>query len=159
YELHIKGKNSILLKEREMMAHLPSRTKKHNLHSDEGTGMYLSILNCKNMKKNQLNCFLLKKKWIRTLLIMKLAVIILMLGFVQAHSAVYSQEKMSLSLHQVTLKKALRAIQKNTHYQLIYSDDILPVDKKVTISVKDIPPSRVLHKVLSGTGLEFKVLD
>lgn len=112
------------------------------------------------MKKKQLNpCFPLKNKWIRALLIMKLIVLFLTLGFLQAHSAAFSQEKISLSVKQASIKKTLRTIQRNSHYQLIYSDDILPEKKKVNISVKNEDLFKVIQQVLAGTDLTYKKLD
>lgn len=112
------------------------------------------------MKKRKTDpLFTLKNKWVRGLIIMKLAFLLLTLGFLQAHSAAHSQEKISLTIKKASVKRALRTIQKNSHYQLIYSDDILPEDRRVNITVKDKPLSVVLRQVLQGTGLSFKKMN
>jgi TonB-linked SusC/RagA family outer membrane protein len=90
---------------------------------------------------------------------MKLTCLLLICGFLQARSAAYSQEKITLSVEGVSVKDALRAIQQQTTYQLIYSDDILPQKNKVSISVKDEGIATVMSHALAGTHLTYKVLE
>ena len=98
----------------------------------------------------------LEKRWVKQLLMMKLLVLLLTLGCLQAYSAAWSQERITLHLRGASVKKALRAIQQNSHHQLIYSDDLLPHDRKINLSAKQEALSVVLQKVLQGTGLSFK---
>ncbi|GAA4311819.1 TonB-dependent receptor [Compostibacter hankyongensis] len=90
---------------------------------------------------------------------MKLTVLFLTLGFMQVTAAGYSQERISISLENVAIKVVLRTIQHNSHYRLIYNDDILPGDKKVSLSLKNAALEDVMRQTLSGTDLTYRLLD
>lgn len=91
--------------------------------------------------------------------IMKFAFLILLIGSLQAHSNAFSQEKFDLALKDVKMKKALSAIERISNYRFIYTDDILPKDLKVNISVKKASLQQLLDELFLNTSLKYKVLQ
>src|SRR5687768_9936605 len=112
------------------------------------------------MKKRQVyKLFVPRKKLLRFLLIMKLTVLFLTVACLQVSATGFSQDKISLSLKNVQIKKALISIKKISEYRFIYNDDILPKDKKVSIEVKDATIQEVLNLIFLSTTLTYKVLE
>jgi outer membrane receptor protein involved in Fe transport len=64
---------------------------------------------------------------------------------------------MSLDLHEVTLKDALRAIANGGGVKLLYNDGDIPSRKLVSITVASMPVMQILGLVLHGTGLAARV--
>ena len=112
------------------------------------------------MKKRQVyKLFVPRKKLLRFLLIMKLTVLFLTVACLQVYATGFSQDKISLTLKNVEIKKALVSIKKNSQYRFIYNDDILPKNKKVSIEVKDATIQEVLNLIFLSTTLTYQVLE
>jgi TonB-linked SusC/RagA family outer membrane protein len=90
---------------------------------------------------------------------MKLTALILTIGCVHAFAAGFSQGKISLNLKNAPLKNVINSIQHNSDYRFIYSDDILPKDKKVTANFYNADLNEVLNFVFQSTLLTYKVLE
>lgn len=72
----------------------------------------------------------------------------------------YSQNvKVDLDLHNAKFKKAFTILEQKGNIRLLYSEENLPLDKFITLSVKDTPVLDVLRMVLNDTNLQFKLLD
>uniref|UniRef100_A0AB33IRM6 TonB-dependent receptor n=1 Tax=Prevotella sp. GTC17254 TaxID=3236794 RepID=A0AB33IRM6_9BACT len=69
---------------------------------------------------------------------------------------VAQQQKVSLKLHQVSLKKALSEIEKRTQYKFSYRDVTLDGCAPVTFQKKDVSVAAVLAEILGERGLEYK---
>jgi TonB-linked SusC/RagA family outer membrane protein len=92
--------------------------------------------------------------------IMKLTTALLIIGCLHVSAKGLSQEeKVTLSLRNASIPQLFKSIEKVTDYRFAYSNDILPRDFLVTISVKETPVSSVLKTALSQTGLKFNVID
>lgn len=64
-------------------------------------------------------------------------------------------EKVSLSVKNVTLKELLTEIEEMTEVRFSYIDNALDKQKDVTVQVKDTPVEVLLEKVLASRGLGF----
>lgn len=97
----------------------------------------------------------------KALLCMKLSFILVLAACLQVSAKVYSQNDVSLSLHlnNVKLSKAFSIIERKTQCRFLYSDDIVPVNKRIKIATDDTPLPKVLYALLKETDLHFKVLD
>lgn len=63
-----------------------------------------------------------------------------------------------LSLKDVTLKEALREIERQTDYNFIINDSRLRyIDKNVTIDIKEESIERVLDIILDGTNITYRI--
>ena len=112
------------------------------------------------MKKLQaLKLFMQRKVFLKFLCIMKLTALILTLGCVHVFASGFSQEKITLSLKDVSIKKVITSIQRNSNYRFIYNDDILPGDKKITANFTNANLTDVLNIAFESTGLTYKFLE
>jgi TonB-linked SusC/RagA family outer membrane protein len=92
--------------------------------------------------------------------IMKLTTALLIIGCLQVSAKGLSQEeKVTLTLKNASIPQLFKSIEKVTDYRFAYSNDILPREFLVTISVKETPVSSVLKTALSETGLKFDLID
>lgn len=66
------------------------------------------------------------------------------------------QQKVSLKLNQVSLKKTLSEIEKRTQYKFSYRDVTLDGCELVTIQKKDVTVAALLSEILGARGLEYK---
>jgi TonB-linked SusC/RagA family outer membrane protein len=92
--------------------------------------------------------------------IMKLTTALLIIGCLHVSAKGLSQEeKVTISLKNASIPQLFKSIEKVTEYRFAYSNDILPADFLVTISVKETPVSSVLKTALYETGLKFNLID
>ncbi|MBE9600216.1 TonB-dependent receptor [Pedobacter sp. MC2016-24] len=72
----------------------------------------------------------------------------------------YGQDvKVSLTLNGSSLKEAIGALEQKAQTRFMYSEDVLPKNKQVTLSVQNEELLNVLGKVLQNTGLTYKVTN
>ena len=95
---------------------------------------------------------------LKLLLIMKFVLLFLVMGTLQAHSKVFSQQKVSLTMKDAKMKKVLSAIEHVSPYRFIYADNILPKDLRINLSAREEPLTDLLDRVFSGTRLTYKIL-
>jgi hypothetical protein len=56
----------------------------------------------------------------------------------------------------VTVEQALRQLRLSAGVSLLYSPDLLPVDKRVSCACERVTVREALEKILAGTGLTFR---
>src|ERR1700712_612251 len=83
----------------------------------------------------------------------KLTVMLLMLLCLQVSARTYSQNKITLNMHSVALKKALAEIEKKSSYHFLYNKEIVSNKPRVTIEVTDADISSVLTLVFANTNI------
>jgi len=114
------------------------------------------------MKKRELyNKVLLPEFSNKKLLLMLNWTITLTFFFVLKVSASsYSQNlKVDLDFQNVKFKRALSIIEQKGNIRLLYSEQNLPTDRSITLSVKDTPVMDALGMILKDTKLGFRVLE
>ncbi|HTJ50029.1 MAG TPA: TonB-dependent receptor [Cyclobacteriaceae bacterium] len=88
-------------------------------------------------------------------------VIILLLncssGFLHAFSLKDQHLQIELSLHETTLKKALKEIERQTDYHFVMNDNRLKDVKKISIEIKSEKIEEVLDQLLQGTNVTYKI--
>ena len=114
------------------------------------------------MKKRELyNKVLLPDFSTKTLLLMlnwTITLTFLLVLEVSANS--YSQNvKVNLDFQNVKFKRALTILEQKGNIRLLYSEENLPADKFITLSVKDTPVMDVLGMILKDTELKFRELE
>src|SRR5215204_970756 len=76
---------------------------------------------------------------------------------VSAHG--FSQgAKVTVDIQGVTLKKAFSILEQKGKIRILYSEESLPLEKEVSLEVKDIPVLQALQLLLKGTYLEYQEL-
>lgn len=111
------------------------------------------------MKKNETvsvseNC-LLYLKIVRT---MKLTIALLLIACLQVSAKGWSQERITLKMTEVEIKKVLIAIEKNSDYRFLFTDDAIKGKPRVSLDVVKASLNEVLDKILANTGVGYKVL-
>lgn len=92
-------------------------------------------------------------------LVMFKCILILVLALsTQAFSKGFGQEKMDISLKNVSLKKAFKQIEKVSDYRFLYNDDLLkPDNQNNTLEMKNASVNEVLQSLLNNTGLRYEI--
>ncbi|SEO58517.1 TonB-dependent receptor [Mucilaginibacter sp. OK283] len=72
----------------------------------------------------------------------------------------YSQNvKVSLNLKDASLRKAINTLEQKGKTRFLYSEQLLPQDKQVTLDVNNVPLLDVLNRILENTGLDYQTTD
>lgn len=92
---------------------------------------------------------------------MKLTFVLVFAACLQISAKGYSQNDVKLSLHlnDVKLKKAFSSIERKTSYRFLYSDDLMPSEKRISVEMSDAPLSLILDKLLKETDLHYRILN
>lgn len=113
------------------------------------------------MKKNSFNgsiYFIKKPK--KLLLTMKLTVLLSLICLLPSIASVYSQEeKISLDIDNKAIKEVLREIEMVSEYRFFFSDDLLPLDERVNLKVKNEKVHRVLDNLLTNKALSYQLAN
>ncbi len=96
---------------------------------------------------------------VKLFLFMKLSCLLILATTLQISAKTFSQEKLTVRLNNVELSKALKEVERKSTYRFVFSNMIIPQQKKVTIDVKETPLNLVLDKLLLNTGLSFHMLE
>ncbi|HET7115219.1 MAG TPA: TonB-dependent receptor, partial [Hanamia sp.] len=89
---------------------------------------------------------------------MKLVFILVFICSLQVSAKVYSQERFTLNMSNVSVDKVLNKIQKESDYRFFYNYGYLKHLDKVSIIVKNETLSYILDKLLDNT-LSFRILE
>jgi hypothetical protein len=113
------------------------------------------------MKKNkpirEYLCHSLKK----TLLIMRIAVILLLVGFLQtrANDAYSQKTKLSIDFSDTKLVDVLDQIENKSEFFFLYNEKLIDTNRKVSIKAKDQGIEDVLNSLLKDTDVSYSIID
>src|SRR5688572_11197545 len=86
----------------------------------------------------------------KCLLMLKMVVLLICFFSIQSMANNgFGQDKITLNLENVPLKKVFKAIEKQTSFRFVYSDDAVPVNQKISISVEAEMVNEVMKKLLN----------
>lgn len=113
------------------------------------------------MKKNISDALRVRNKRILKFLIMSKCILLLVIiSSLQSFSKGYSQDKISIKLHNVSLTTALKEIGKKSDYRFLYSDAVInSFNDKVSLEATDASINQVVSQVLANSDLSFKVVN
>ncbi|MGN7783727.1 SusC/RagA family TonB-linked outer membrane protein [Niabella sp. 22666] len=112
------------------------------------------------MKKNVLKGFLFPSgALLKTLLVMKLAIAIVLFTAFQVQAGNASGQGISLNLKNTDVKTVLTAIEKSTRYRFIYNYDLSGLKAQLDFKAKEASLTEVLNKLLEGNNLAYKKLN
>ncbi|WP_159518157.1 TonB-dependent receptor [Sunxiuqinia indica] len=114
------------------------------------------------MEKNvNVRGFLQKIVRLRVFIIMKLTVFFICFSVLSSiASGTYSQSsKISLDLNQTSIKYALKEIENTTNYYFLYNNDLVDVDKTVSVKISNKSIEEVLDKLFQGEDVKYMVMD
>ena len=103
------------------------------------------------------------KKWSKrlqkTLLIMKLSIIILLFTVFQVSASTTSGQNISLSMNNADIKNVLKTIERDGNFRFLFNSDLKDIKKKVNVSVVNQTIAEVLNSLFSETNLTYKLLN
>lgn len=99
-------------------------------------------------------------QFLKVLLMFKFICILVLVSSLQAFSKGYGQTKINVNFQNVSLKKALKEIEKKSDYRFLYNDDmLLKNDMPASLNTKDASLDEVMHAVLSNTNLSYSLSE
>jgi len=113
------------------------------------------------MKKNEPLRELFYHSLKKTLLIMRIAIILLLVGFLQtrANNAYSQKTKLSMDISNTELVNVLDRIENQTEFFFLYNEKLIDANRKVSINVKDQGIEDVLKSLFSGTNVGYSIID
>src|SRR5258708_8113503 len=95
---------------------------------------------------------------LKSIIIMKLTVILILFFNLNACADAYSQTTVTLNLKAADFKKIISSIEKQSVYHFMYSDQKIPDLKKMDINVQNEEVSRLLDQLMANTGYKYNLL-
>jgi TonB-dependent receptor len=96
----------------------------------------------------------------KMLLIMKLVFALIFSSFVAVSANTYSQvTKLSLDFENATVKEVFEAIEKQSEYIFFYQDQLVDLNKEITIDIKNKKINNVLNELFEGTDYIYRIND
>jgi len=113
------------------------------------------------MKKNKPFGELFYRSLKKTLLIMRIAVILMILGILQARANdAYSQKtRLSLNFSETGLVKILDKIEDESEFFFLYNEKLLDTERKVNVTANDQLISVILDNLFAGTDVKYTIID
>jgi TonB-linked SusC/RagA family outer membrane protein len=99
------------------------------------------------------------KYWLlKSILIMKLTLILLLFFNLHVVADVYSQTTVTLNLKSADFKKIISSIEKQSIYHFVYSERKIPVIRKMDINVQNEEVSKLLDELMANSGFKYSEL-
>ena len=95
----------------------------------------------------------------RFLLKMKLTGFILLIVCLQVSASGFAQQKISINVTQMSIKNLLKAIEKQTEYRFVYSNNAVATDKKVSVKLQEVSLDEAMKSVLKETNLTYSLKE
>jgi TonB-linked SusC/RagA family outer membrane protein len=96
--------------------------------------------------------------WGKTLLIMKLTLILTVFSVFQSFAGIKGQS-VSIDIKDMEIRKVLNRIERQGTFRFLFNSRLDEMKKKVDISTSNENIETVLGRLFNGTGLSFKKLD
>jgi len=114
-----------------------------------------------NFLKTMHRCQKIKKTMHKTLIIMKISFIFLVLAGLQVHASVYSQSHNSISINAegITIREAMKQIEKNTDYRFFCSDDLVFLDRTTNLDIINLSIDEVLQQLFKSSDLGYRIFE
>jgi len=92
---------------------------------------------------------------------MRIAIVLLLVGFLQTHANdAYAQKtRLSVSFTNTQLAKVLDQIENESEFFFLYNEKLIDANRKVTIDAKDELIDEVLKALFAGTDVEYTITD
>ena len=113
------------------------------------------------MKNNEPLRGLLYHHLKKTLLIMRIAIILLLVGFFQtrANDAYSQKTRLSINVSNTELGTVLDKIENQSEFYFLYNEKLIDANRKVSIDAKDEKVEDVLNTLFEGTDIKYLILD
>ena len=98
------------------------------------------------------------RRW-KMCMIMKLTWSLCVFFVLSSHAETFSQQKVSMKLGETTIKEALGEFQRLTQTVVLYSDDNIEADRKVTADFDGVNVDQFLQTLLRKSGMTYKMMS
>ncbi len=96
---------------------------------------------------------------IKPFLIMKISTFLLFVTFLNVAASTLSQENISLDLQNVTIKQVFTEIEQKSDFKFLYRNELVNVDREVSIDVENQPIEMVLAMLFDQSDLTYKLFE
>jgi len=90
---------------------------------------------------------------------MRLTIACLLIACLHVAAAGHSQDRVTLNLKSVELRKAIIAIEKKTDYRFLFNEELLSHKPKIDVTVVETPVTEVLNYIFQNTGISYRILE
>lgn len=100
-----------------------------------------------------------KRRWLKTILLMKLTAFLILVAALQVSAKTFSQERVSVNFERIRLDKALKEVEQKSAYRFVFSSRLL-ADKWIDrLQAREVMVEDLLKQLLVNTGLTFSLMD
>jgi TonB-linked SusC/RagA family outer membrane protein len=100
------------------------------------------------------------RQYSKTLLIMRLSLVLLLATLINVSANTYSQNsKLSFNLHNVTVKDVLNEIEKTSPYKFIYRNEFVDVQQVVNVNAKEETLETIMAKLFNSEKIAYRVFE
>ena len=92
-------------------------------------------------------------------MIMKLSFVFLLIVGIQINATVYSQTKINVNVEGMTIREALKQIERQSDYRFFYSDDLVYLDQTVNTRVSGLSIDETLTGIFGSSDLGYKLYE
>ncbi len=105
-------------------------------------------------------CTRITGTWLKSVLIMKLTLILLCVNFFVAVGNSYSQyTKFTLRGNDVMLEDILSEIKEKSEFRFFFNHDLVDVKTRINYKVKNATVSELLDQILDAAGIKYEIVD
>lgn len=90
---------------------------------------------------------------------MKLSILLILFGILQARADIHAQGSITLTLQQTEIGKVLNKIEKQGQFRFLYNYDLASLRKKVDVNLYNSDLKDAMQRLFSGTDLTYKLLE
>lgn len=111
------------------------------------------------MKKNECPEPAVHPDFPKILLRMKLVFCCMFVLAMQVSAKVHSQDRLSLSVKNISWTQFFELLEKKSHYSFVYKDEVLPSKDRFDVAVTDRTVPQILENVLRNSPLTWQLLS
>jgi TonB-linked outer membrane protein, SusC/RagA family len=97
--------------------------------------------------------------YLKVFKLLKLTLLLIVLTCLQVSAKTYSQNKITLRLESVEIKKAMQIIERKSDYHFLYNEAVIANTPKVTLNVTDADITTVLDKIFVANNISYRILN
>jgi TonB-linked SusC/RagA family outer membrane protein len=88
---------------------------------------------------------------------MRKLIFFLLLAGLSSPVSGFSQSRVSLQVSNLTVRETLKQIEEKTDYRFFYSNDLVFLDKKVTLNVNNVTIDEALTRLFQGSEVSYRI--
>src|SRR6476620_5381476 len=100
-----------------------------------------------------------KRRWLKTILLMKLTAFLILAAALQVSANTFSQERVTVNFDNVRLDKALKEVEQKSDYRFVFSNRLLSDKMIVSLQANAIMVEDLLKQMLNNTGLTYDLME